>query len=103
MIQAIADVAEGRRALSPDVAAQAIALARINEHHGQTHGLDTLTPREFDVLRMLMAPMNVGTIASTLHLSEKTVNNLHYQIKRKLDAANDIELTKVALSWFEGR
>lgn len=102
LIQAIADVAEGRRALSPDVA-QAIALARINERHGQTQGLDALTPREFDVLRMLMAPMSVGTIARTLHLSEKTVNNLHYQIKRKLDAANDIELTKVALPWFEGR
>lgn len=102
LLQAIADVARGRRALSPDVA-QAIALARINELHGQTHGLDALTPREFDVLRMLMAPMGVAAIAATLHLSEKTVNNLHYQIKRKLGVANDIELTRVALPWMEAR
>lgn len=102
LLQAIKDVAQGRRALSPDVA-QAIALARINELHGQTHGLDALTPREFEVLRMLLAPMNVAAIASTLHLSEKTVNNLHYQIKRKLGVTNDIELTKVALPWIEGR
>lgn len=102
LIQAIADVAAGRRALSPDVA-QAIALARINELHGQTHGLDALTPREFEVLRMLLAPMSVTAIAHTLHLSEKTVNNLHYQIKRKLGASNDIELAKIALPWFEGK
>jgi two-component system, NarL family, invasion response regulator UvrY len=100
LIHAIAEVAAGRRALSPDVA-QAIALARIDDAHAQ--GLGELTPREFDVLRMLLAPMPVSTIATTLHLSEKTVCNLHYQIKRKLGVANDIELTKVALPWMEAR
>lgn len=102
LLAAIADVARGRRALGPDVA-QAIALARIEELHGQANGLDALTPREFDVLRMLLAPMGVPAIARTLHLSEKTVNNLHYQIKRKLGAQNDIELTRIALPWLEGR
>ena len=100
LIHAIAEVARGRRALSPDVA-QAIALARIGDAHA--HGLDALTPREFDVLRMLLAPLSVPAIAATLHLSEKTVCNLHYQIKRKLGVANDIELTKVALPWMEAR
>lgn len=102
LIHAIAEVARGRRALSPDVA-QALALARIGDAHGHPHGLDDLTPREFDVLRMLLAPTSVPAIAATLHLSEKTVNNLHYQIKRKLGVANDIELTKLALPWVEGR
>lgn len=100
LMQAIADVARGRRAISPDVA-QAIALARIDELHGAAKGLDDLTPREFDVLRMLLAPMTVAAIARTLHLSEKTVHNLHYQIKRKLGVATDIELVKRALPWIQ--
>ncbi len=96
LLNAIADVAQGRRALSPDVA-QALALARVE---GDT-GLDALTPREFEVLRMLLRPMPVSDIAATLHLSEKTVCNLHYQIKRKLGVTNDIELTRRMLPLLE--
>jgi len=99
LVQAILDVARGRRALSPDIA-QALALASLGD--GPASGLDTLTPREFDVLRMLLAPMAVPLIASTLHLSEKTVHNLHYQIKRKLGVGSDIELARLALPWVSG-
>ena len=90
LLHAIAEVAAGRRALSPDVA-QAIALARVGD---DPMGLDALTPREFDVLRMLLEPLPVAEIAAILHLSEKTVCNLHYQIKRKLGVASDIELAR---------
>jgi two-component system invasion response regulator UvrY len=93
LLHAIAEVARGRRALSPDVA-QALALARVGD---KVAGLDALSPREFDVLRMLISPMTVAEIAATLHLSEKTICNVHYQIKRKLDVASDIELTRLAL------
>ena len=100
LMHAITDVARGRRALSPDVA-QALALARLGDAPQQ--GLASLTPREFDVLRMLLTPMSIADIAATLHLSEKTVHNVHYQIKRKLDVANDIELTRLALPWIEAK
>jgi DNA-binding NarL/FixJ family response regulator len=98
LLHAIGEVARGRRALSPDVA-QALALAQLDD--GAAGGLASLTAREFEVLRMLLAPMAVPAIAATLHLSEKTVCNLHYQIKRKLGAATDIELTRMALPWLE--
>lgn len=45
--------------------------------------------------------MPVSDIAATLHLSEKTVCNLHYQIKRKLGVTNDIELTRRMLPLLE--
>jgi two-component system invasion response regulator UvrY len=93
LLHAIAEVARGRRALSPDVA-QALALARVGD---KVAGLDALSPREFDVLRMLISPMTVAEIAATLHLSEKTICNVHYQLQRKLDVASDIELTRLAL------
>jgi DNA-binding NarL/FixJ family response regulator len=95
LLRAIRDVLAGRRVLSPDIA-QALALERLP---GQRRLLEELTPREFDVLCMLVAPTSVPEIAQRLHLSSKTVQNLHYQIKRKLGVEGDIELTRLALSW----
>jgi DNA-binding CsgD family transcriptional regulator len=48
---------------------------------------------------MLVRPASVQEIARLLHLSPKTVNNLHYQIKSKLGAKSDFELTRIAQSW----
>jgi len=95
MLRAIAEVLAGRHVLSPDIA-QALALARLS---GQRRPLEDLTPREFDVLCMLVSPASEHEIAQRLHLSVKTIHNLHYQIKSKLGVASDIELTRLALSW----
>jgi DNA-binding NarL/FixJ family response regulator len=78
------------------LAAQALALARLP---GGRRPLEDLTPREFDVLRMLVSPASVHEIAQQLHLSVKTVHNLHYQIKSKLGVGSDIELAQLAMSW----
>jgi hypothetical protein len=48
---------------------------------------------------MLLSPASVHEIAQRLHLSIKTIHNLHYQIKSKLGADSDIKLTRLALSW----
>ena len=95
LLRAIADVLAGRNVLSPDIA-QALALARLS---GRRRPLEDLTPREFDVLCMLLSPASVHEIAQRLHLSIKTVHNLHYQIKSKLGVDSDIELTRLAMFW----
>jgi DNA-binding NarL/FixJ family response regulator len=95
LLRAIGDVLAGRNVLSPDIA-QALALARLT---GPRRPLEDLTPREFDVLCMLVSPAAVQEIAQRLHLSVKTIHNLHYQIKSKLGVDSDIELTRLALSW----
>jgi two-component system invasion response regulator UvrY len=95
LLRAIAEVLAGRHALSPDIA-QALALARLC---GRRRPLEDLTPREFEVLCMLVAPASVQDIAQRLHLSIKTIHNLHYQIKTKLGVDSDIELTRLAMSW----
>ena len=95
LLRAIADVLVGRQVLSPDIA-QALALARLSERR---RPLEDLTPREFEVLYMLISPAGVPEIAQRLHLSVKTVHNLHYQIKSKLGVNSDIELTRLAMSW----
>jgi len=56
-----------------------------------------LSPREFEILRLLLAERSTDEIAAILHLSPKTVANTHYAIKTKLGAASDIALVLVAL------
>ncbi|MFX8466399.1 LuxR C-terminal-related transcriptional regulator, partial [Acinetobacter baumannii] len=87
MIRAIRDVAQGRTAICPEIA-EALALGRLED--GSV--LEALSPREFEVLRMILATRSVDDIASALNLSRKTVLNYHYAIKTKLGVASDIEL-----------
>lgn len=54
--------------------------------------------REFEILRMLIEAHSTEEIAKALNISPKTVANCHYQIKKKLGVANDIELVRLAVS-----
>ena len=53
--------------------------------------------REFEVLRLLLDGRATDDIADALHLSPKTVRNLHYAVKRKLGVRDDIELVRTAV------
>ncbi|QDF96705.1 DNA-binding response regulator [Azoarcus sp. DD4] len=89
---AVREVAGGRSFVSPDLAAEVRAALREPDPPA-TNGL---SPRELEVLRLLLAGTPVADIATALFLSAKTVHNTHYQIKAKLGAANDFELVRLA-------
>ena len=93
LLRAINDVMAGRIALSPDIDHE-LALNRLA---GEPAAIDVLTPREFEILRMLLAEKSVDTIAATLHISVKTAANTRYMIRAKLGVATDIELVRLAL------
>ncbi|MBI3529122.1 MAG: response regulator transcription factor [Betaproteobacteria bacterium] len=93
LIRAVYDIYRGRHALSPDIA-QALALSKLGGEH---EALAELTVREFEILRMLVEAQATDEIARALHISPKTVSNCHYQIKKKLGVATDIELVRLAL------
>ncbi|EIC27909.1 response regulator [Methylomicrobium album] len=93
LLRAIFEVHAGRHALSPDIA-QALALEKLGS---ERMALEALTVREFEVLRLLVEGRPIEAIAQTLNISQKTVCNSHYLIKRKLGAASDIELTRLAI------
>jgi DNA-binding NarL/FixJ family response regulator len=93
LVRAVFDVLDGRIALSPDIDHE-LALSRIS---GESSAADVLTPREFEVLRLLLAENTTEEIAETLHVSPKTVANLHSLIKDKLGVGSDIELVRLAL------
>ena len=93
LVRAVMDVLAGRIAISPDIDHE-LALSRLT---GETAAADVLTAREFEVLRMLLAERNAEEISATLHISPKTVANLHSLIKDKLGVGSDIELVRLAL------
>jgi two-component system, NarL family, invasion response regulator UvrY len=93
LVQAVMDVLSGRIAISPDIDHE-LALTCLA---GETSAADVLTAREFEVLRMLLAEKTTEDIAAALHISSKTVANLHSIIKDKLGVASDIELVRLAL------
>ena len=55
-------------------------------------GLQGLSPREFEIFRMILDAKPTDEIASALNVSRKTVANYHYAIKSKLGVNSDIEL-----------
>lgn len=93
LIRAIREVHGGRRALSPDIT-QKLALARLSSDR---EILAELTVREFEILKLLVEAHSTEEIAQSLNISPKTVANCHYQIKRKLGVATDIELVRLAV------
>lgn len=88
LADAIVDVFAGRKAISPDVS-QELALGRLS---GDASALNALSPREFEILRLLLEASPAAEIAAALNLSPKTVANYHYVIKQKLGVRSDIEL-----------
>jgi DNA-binding NarL/FixJ family response regulator len=93
LIQAIYKVARNEKVLSPDIAPE-MALSLLE---GDSNPADDLSPREFEVLRLLLAGQAVEEIAGILNISPKTVQNTHYQIKTKLGVRSDFELAKLAM------
>jgi DNA-binding NarL/FixJ family response regulator len=93
LVRAAFDVLQGRIAFSADIDHE-LALSRVASTPAAT---DVLTPREFEILRMLLSERSTEDIAEILHLSPKTVANTRYLVKAKLGVASDIELVLVAL------
>ena len=88
LVSAVRSVYAGRPALCEEIN-QIIATGRLM---GETAPTDTLSPREFEILRMILDAKSTEEIAEAFNLSPKTVANHHYTIKSKLGVQSDIEL-----------
>lgn len=91
VIDGIRRVATGKRVFSPEIA-QVLAQEAVDGDGALAH----LTPREFEVLRMLAHGESANCIASSMHLSPKTVLNYLTLIRQKLNADNDFKLLHLA-------
>ena len=95
LIAAVATVARGERYVDAQTA-QALALAQLD---GRDSPTEILSEREFSVFLQLARGMTVAQIADNLKLSPSTVGTHLYNVKQKLGASNQSELTLVALRW----
>jgi two-component system invasion response regulator UvrY len=92
LVQAIYAVSRAERYVSPDVKAN---MARSAAQPGASP-LEALSPREFEVLRLLVQGESVRSISERLGLSEKTVANHQSVIREKLGARNSAQLARLA-------
>lgn len=93
LINAIRSVYEGRPALCDEIN-RIIAESRVMD---DVSPIDALTPREFEILRMILDAKPTDEIASAFNLSPKTIANHHYTIKSKLGVQSDIELVYLCM------
>lgn len=93
LVKAVYQVAARQRVLSPDIAPD-LALALLE---GDDDPCRHLTPREFEILRLVLDGRSAEEIGEALHISPKTAQNIHYQVKAKLGVKSDIELMRLAL------
>lgn len=93
LINAIRSVYAGRPALCDEIN-RIIAESRVMD---DVSPIETLTPREFEILRMILDTRATDEIASAFNLSPKTIANHHYTIKSKLGVQSDIELVYLCM------
>lgn len=94
LVEAVTTVAGGRRYIDMSLA-QKLALAEVEGTAKPP--IEQLSEREFDVFIRLARGATVQRIADDLNLSASTVGTHLYNIKQKLQVANQSELTLLAI------
>lgn len=86
-------VAAGGRFIDPDLL-ERIALNNLKPH--ASRGLDSLTNREFQIMRLLADGMSVNQIAEQLMISNKTVSTHKINLMEKMGFTSNADLVKFA-------
>jgi DNA-binding NarL/FixJ family response regulator len=94
LVSAIEKVAGGGAFISAEVAEQ-LALGAMPQTEGPPHA--SLSDREYQVFRMLVAGQAVSEIASELNLSVKTVSTHKARLMEKMGIDNQAELVRYAM------
>jgi two-component system invasion response regulator UvrY len=93
MMRAIRRVMTGERYVGADVAQQMV----LHGMEGEKAPIESLSPRELEVLLLVSQGHRLKQISDKLCLSPKTVSTYRTRVMRKLDATTDVELTHMAL------
>jgi two-component system, NarL family, invasion response regulator UvrY len=93
LLMAIQQVQSGHHYLSHGLAID-VAVSRAPS---LAHPLAGLTPRELDLLTLLAEGKSYSRIAEELHISYKTIVNISWQLKKKLDVDDLSELVRKAI------
>ncbi len=94
LVQAITKIAGGGAFISAEVAEQ-LALGVMPG--GQAAAHETLSDREFQVMKQLVTGLSVTDIAAQLNLSVKTVSTHKANLMQKMGLSNQAELVRYAI------
>ena len=94
LLRAIRDVARGKRYLAADVAQQ-LALGSLST--GTASPFDALSPRELEIVMLLVRGQRMTEIGKRLSLSAKTVATHKYNAFAKLTVKDLTALTRLAM------
>ena len=95
LLGAIRRVVAGARFIDPQIA-EHIALEASGLKQRPHH--DTLTEREFQILRLFARGASVGQIANTLTISSKTVSTHKARLMEKMGFSSNAEIVRYAIS-----
>jgi two-component system invasion response regulator UvrY len=93
LLTAVLRVADGGRYIENEIA-QGLALKAVSPGYG----LQDLTERDLEIMRLLAEGMNLTEIANALGIGYKTVANVCSQIKAKLGVTRTSELVRLAMT-----
>lgn len=93
LVKAIRKVAVGGRYVSDDLA-EKMAFDLQKEHPERPH--ETLSNREFQIMRMIASGKSLKEIGDELFLSAKTISTYRARILEKMNMKNNAELTLYA-------
>ena len=96
VIDGIRRIARGEAPLSQRIAGAVVRAMRKPTPEG-AGGLDSLTPRERQVLRLLAGGSSTREAAAQLTISPKTVETHRVRIYQKLGCKSAVELTRIAV------
>jgi DNA-binding NarL/FixJ family response regulator len=93
LIAAVKKVSTGARYIDPELLEQ-IALNSLKQN--PVSGLDSLTNREFQIMRLLADGLSVNQIAEQLMISNKTVSTHKINLMEKMGFSSNADLIKFA-------
>jgi DNA-binding NarL/FixJ family response regulator len=93
LIAAVRRLAAGGKYVSPEFAAHVAQVIG----HGDTAAHETLSEREFAVMRMIASGSSLVAIAQSLNISPKTVTTYRARVLEKLGLENNAALTRYVL------
>ncbi len=97
LIQAVREVKDGHRYLSPPLSDRAIEVYEQMTKAGTTDKYETLTTREREVLHLTAEGHTNNEIAVRLGISVRTAETHRSKVMNKLDIHNQADLTRYAL------
>ncbi len=98
LVEAVRKVSTGNRFIDPELV-EPIALSSLKP--ANRSGLDSLTNREFQIMRLLAAGLSVNHIAKQLTISNKTVSTHKINLMEKMHFATNADLIRFASSYMD--